>query len=144
MGRLWPRHRPFALLVLGVALTTRAMAVESVIVVASSTTSRSSSADYVCDGVADDVQIQQAINALPVTGGTVYLTDGTFNLSANIDLGAKIHTKLVGSGPGTILKMANGANVGAIRGLQAFDLTFADFAIDGNNAITRREWAPVS
>ena len=134
VGRLWPRRLPPALLLLGVVIVTRAMAVESVIVVASSTTSRSTSADYVCDGVADDVQIQQAINALPATGGTVYLTDGTFNLSAMIDLGNKIHTKLTGSGPGTILKIANGTNVTAIRGLQVFDVTFADFAIDGNNA----------
>jgi len=131
---LRPRRPSLALVFLGVAWAAPAIAVESVIVVASSTTSRSASADYVCDGVADDVQIQQAINALPSTGGTVFLTDGTFNLSAMIDLGPKIHTKVVGAGPGTILKIANGANVSAIRGLAAFDLTFADFAIDGNNA----------
>src|SRR5882724_581132 len=80
-GWLWRR-----LLLAGFfgAAASQVFAVESVLVVASATTSRSASADYVCDGVADDVQIQQAVNALPVTGGAIYLTDGIFTLSANI------------------------------------------------------------
>ncbi|MFZ3592316.1 hypothetical protein [Streptomyces sp. BH104] len=40
-------------------------------------------ADYACDGTADDVQIQQAINAAKaVGGGIVQLSGGTFNCSA--------------------------------------------------------------
>lgn len=35
-------------------------------------------ADYVCDGVADNVEIQAAIDALPDTGGRVFLAEGTF------------------------------------------------------------------
>src|SRR3989338_6523001 len=39
-------------------------------------------ADYTCDGTADDVQIQAAIDALPASGeiqdGTVVLSEGTF------------------------------------------------------------------
>lgn len=38
-------------------------------------------ADYVCDGTADNVQIQDAINALPATGGRVLLLDGTYNIA---------------------------------------------------------------
>jgi len=37
-------------------------------------------ADYVCDGVNDEVQINAAINALPADGGRVFLTEGDFNL----------------------------------------------------------------
>lgn len=52
------------------------------------------SADYVCDGVADNVEIQAAINALPIVpspgnnrpGGTIVLSEGTFNVGAQIDL----------------------------------------------------------
>ena len=38
-------------------------------------------ADYVCDGTADDVQIQAAIDDLPAAGGTVALSEGTFTLA---------------------------------------------------------------
>lgn len=38
-------------------------------------------ADYVCDGTADNVQIQAAIEALPSTGGLVALSSGRFVLA---------------------------------------------------------------
>ena len=133
-GPLGACARLFAIVVVAAAFTGRAIAVEETLVVASSTTSRSASADYVCDGSADDVEIQSAVNALPAAGGTVYLTDGIFNLSANIDLGNKTGVKLLGAGPGTILKMASGANASAIRGGTVLNITLADFSIDGNNA----------
>ena len=41
-------------------------------------------ADYVCDGTADNVEIQAAINALPVTGGLVELSGGTFNIAGSL------------------------------------------------------------
>lgn len=42
-------------------------------------------ADYLCDGTADDVQIQAAINALDATnGGRVTLSSGTFNISSQV------------------------------------------------------------
>lgn len=41
-------------------------------------------ADYVCDGTADDVQIQAAIDALSVIGGRIILSAGTFNTAATI------------------------------------------------------------
>jgi len=48
-------------------------------------------ADYVCDGTADNVQIQAAIDALPAYaptggGGSVILTAGRFNIAATINL----------------------------------------------------------
>jgi len=38
-------------------------------------------ADYICDGVADDVQINAALAALPASGGRVVLSEGTFVLA---------------------------------------------------------------
>jgi len=38
-------------------------------------------ADYVCDGTADQVQIQAAIDALPANGGKVVLSEGIYNIS---------------------------------------------------------------
>lgn len=51
-------------------------------------------ADYVCDGTADDVQIQAALDALPATGGTVALSSGTFTLAASVNLTDFDHLKL--------------------------------------------------
>ena len=46
-------------------------------------------ADYVCDGVSDQVQIQDALNALPAIGGSVYLSSGNYYINATITLPAK-------------------------------------------------------
>ncbi|GGN39430.1 hypothetical protein FHR83_006720 [Actinoplanes campanulatus] len=42
-------------------------------------------ADWVCDGTADDVQLQAAVTATAL-GGTVQLTSGTFNLADVVDV----------------------------------------------------------
>ncbi len=67
--------------------------------------------DYVCDGTADDVQINAAIAALPVGGGTVQLTDGTFYLTAPIT-SAKTALHLKGNGFSgiTVLYLVSGSN----------------------------------
>ncbi len=52
--------------------------------VASSTAENGSNADYECDGTADDVQIDAAIQALPSSKGIVCLSEGRFNLTAPI------------------------------------------------------------
>ena len=56
------------------------------IVAASDTPEATSRADYECDGTADDVQIQAAIDALPAAGGRVFLLEGTYQISATIEL----------------------------------------------------------
>jgi hypothetical protein len=62
-------------------------------------------ADYVCDGVDDEVQIQEAIDSLPdvalydagLGGGSVCLSQGTFNISDSVYL--KNSLMLIGTGP---------------------------------------------
>lgn len=41
-------------------------------------------ADYVCDGVEDDAQFQAAMDALPVTGGQIYVLGGTYTFVATV------------------------------------------------------------
>ena len=41
-------------------------------------------ADYVCDGVADEVEINNAISALPLSGGRIILSEGTFHIADTI------------------------------------------------------------
>ena len=59
--------------------------------------------DYLCDGTADDVEIIQALNALPATGGEVVILDGTYNITASINI-PKDNVSIRGSGNATTLK----------------------------------------
>ena len=53
-------------------------------IVAASDSLDKSRADYICDGVNDEVEINQAFSDLGTTGGTVKLLEGTYNLGGNI------------------------------------------------------------
>ncbi len=59
--------------------------------------------DYLCDGADDQVEINAAIQALPAGGGEVVVLDGTYNITANIEVN-KANTKLSGNGTATVLK----------------------------------------
>jgi hypothetical protein len=89
---------------------------------------------YVCDGTADNVEIQAAITALPTGGGTVVLSDGTFNLATA--LVPKGGTVLRGQGPSTVLFLVNGANSRVIEYLaSAINNIWIEYlVVDGNGA----------
>lgn len=59
--------------------------------------------DYLCDGTADDVEINAAIQALPSTGGEVVILDGTYNITAKIKV-SNNYVALIGNGANTVLK----------------------------------------
>ena len=92
-------------------------------------------ADYVCDGTADQEEINAAINALPTFGGRVLLLEGTYNISAPITI-LKNNVTLEGQGAGTKLFLVNGSNCSVIKvgngstALEGFRI--ANLKIDGN------------
>jgi len=55
-------------------------------VVASDDSLHKNDADYVCDGAGDEVEINQALNALPTQGGRVILLEGTYVLAHPITI----------------------------------------------------------
>lgn len=57
-------------------------------------------ADYICDGTADEVEINKALNSMPSDGGWVYLLEGAYNISSTITI-PKSNVKLSGAGWGT-------------------------------------------
>lgn len=61
--------------------------------------------DYLCDGAADDVEINAAIAALPATGGEIVLLDGTYNLAATIQMNKD---GIILSGNGLATKLVRG------------------------------------
>ena len=73
-------------------------------VVAASNSLDKTKADYVCDGVDDQEEIQKAIDDLPSSGGSVYLLEGTYNISAPININ-KSNVTLMGAGAATVLNL---------------------------------------
>lgn len=110
--------------------------------VASSTSVNKAGADYICDGTADEVQIQAALNALPEEGGRILLLEGTFNLEGQINFPAIHNLSIQGMGWSTILYSDTTGNEhvfsdDAITATYNEDTMrhqwhFSDFLINGN------------
>lgn len=81
----------------------------AVVAASGATDKQKADADYVCDGTADNVEINAALTAVGANGRVV-LTDGQFNLAARISM-AQSGQVLEGQGRwATKLYLSNGAN----------------------------------
>lgn len=76
-------------------------AMAATIVVAASNSLNRGAANYVCAGVADNVEINAALAALPAAGGRVLLLEGNYTTIANITVPA--NATLEGQGKATII-----------------------------------------
>jgi hypothetical protein len=102
-------------------------------VVAAADSVHKSGAHYVCDGTADQVEINQALNALPAGGGKVLLLAGTYTLAGSILM--PLSAVLAGEGQATILKLRNAhnASISLIKNKDyAHKTCIRDLCIDGN------------
>lgn len=92
-------------------------------------------ANYVCDGTADDVQINAALTNNP--GGKVYLSSGTFNIASTINI-TQSNTVLEGQGQSTILKLVNASNTSVITATgdtyYIYNVKISNLTINGNKA----------
>ncbi len=90
-------------------------------------------ADYTCDGVNDEVQINAAITSLVTLGGRVVLSYGTFTVSDEILM--KTGVEISGQGPGTHVK-ASGFSAGKamfrLADVNVHATGIYDMLIDGN------------
>jgi hypothetical protein len=85
--------------------------------------------------------IQNAINVLPPQGGEVFMGPGTFSCTNPVVID-RDNVKLRGSGAGTILRLADGANAPVLIIGQTLNvptvtrsnITVSDLVIDGNRA----------
>ncbi|MCG2713048.1 MAG: right-handed parallel beta-helix repeat-containing protein [Candidatus Omnitrophica bacterium] len=98
-------------------------------------------ADYVCDGTADQLEIQQAIDDLGTVGGAVYLLEGTYNISGaiNLDNVAPVDSNksIIGAGAGTVLKLVTGtSNVNVINASNVNRILISQLMIDGSNMVS--------
>jgi parallel beta-helix repeat protein len=89
--------------------------------------------DYLCDGTSDQTEINAAITALPATGGEVVILDGTYNITAKINV-TKDNVSIRGNGNATILKRMfnSSANEGVITLTGRRGCKIANLQVDGN------------
>ena len=115
-----------------VATRTEYMVIEkaaATFVIAASDSLHKERADYVCNGVDDQVEIQAAIDALPTAGGVVYLLEGTYTASTSIAIVGKNNVTLTGSGMGST-KITCGANAHTLDIDNSDDVIIRDIRID--------------
>lgn len=96
----------------------------------------SADCDYLCDGTADDVEINAAIQALPSTGGEIVILDGMYNITATIAMN-KDDVKLSGNGNATVLKrMWNSSTNAGVITVTATNggCCIENLCVDGNKA----------
>ena len=93
----------------------------------------SADCDYLCDGTADQTEINAAITALPATGGEIVILDGTYNITAKIDV-TKDNVSIRGNGNATILKRMFNSSVeeGVITLTSRSGCKIANLQVDGN------------
>lgn len=100
------------------------------VVVAASDSLVTEGADYICDGAADQVQINQAIQDAASVGGWVHLMEGAFELTDSIVMESSV--QLSGCGHATKIDFNNsvGADVHLISAASKSDFLIRDLFLD--------------
>jgi len=96
----------------------------------------SSAYNFVTDGIDDNVQLQQAIDDLPSTGGRIILREGTYTLGATVTF-SKDGVMMQGQGTGTIVTIGTNFNSDMFAfghaSLTFTDCVIKDIKFDGNS-----------
>jgi parallel beta-helix repeat protein len=92
------------------------------LVVAASNSNNANRADYACTGTADDVIINQALNALPAAGGSVILMEGNYNITNSIVI-PKATVTLTGVGNGTLIQTSSDITMINVTGFNEIIIT---------------------
>ncbi|MFA6428513.1 MAG: right-handed parallel beta-helix repeat-containing protein, partial [Candidatus Buchananbacteria bacterium] len=107
-------------------------------IVAANNSVNKEKADYVVPDGSTSAQntINTALAALPIGGGIVYLSEGTYVVDGSVNINAS-STTLMGTGAGTVIKLKDNFN-SAIKIIKATGLLskvlIRDLKVDGNKA----------
>ncbi len=89
------------------------------------------------DGTGDHTTIQPGIDALPADGGVVYIKEGTYEISAAIEI-QKSNVAVMGAGRATLITLANGSDDHMIElgddSTSFTGIVLTDVRLDGNSA----------
>ena len=96
-----------------------------VVAASNSTENDKMSADYLCDGTADDVEIQAALTA--AAGGKVILLEGNYQITANLTVPSDTH--FAGMGKGTILTTTAAVGITNMVILNGDNITVSDMKL---------------
>lgn len=109
----------------------------TIVVAANDSTSKSKyGADYICDGIDDNIEIQAAIDYVNglTTGGSVILMEGTYKITTNILPKSSVDIK--GQGVATVLQRDIGTLIQILYIANTVsNILLSDFCVDGNRAI---------
>ena len=91
--------------------------------------------DYLCDGVDDQEEINQAVQAIPDSGGEIVILDGTYNITAPIFVN-KSNVSIKGNGNATVLKRmwTSDSVEGVITLNSVSNCKIENLQIDGNRS----------
>lgn len=99
-------------------------------------------ADYITDGTADEVQIQQAVDAAEAAGGgVVFILEGTYNIVTDVVVDSD-NVIIKGVGSGTILKATAGQDPNIIKLTGVSNCEVSHIKIDGNRANVSPQGTP--
>jgi len=120
------------------SINTNEARIATLVVAASDSCENSKAqADSVCDGINDNVEIQTAINDLPISGGEVLLLEGSYSISDTIKI-LRSNVTIRGICGATKLTLANGNSCTVIQigngMVTAQNNQIVDIVIDGNKA----------
>jgi len=90
------------------------------------------SGDFNCNGTADDVEIQAAIDSLPATGGCIYIKEGVYDITNTI-LIDKDNVSIMGCGHSTIFRVSVVINYLINVTANTDYFTFELIQLDGND-----------
>lgn len=117
----------------GAILSASAGAVTFLVAASDAAESSRSNSAYLCSGSFDDVVIQEAIDALPSMGGKIAFSEGTFFVSAQVNIPDNV--MLQGVGPGTVFVFSadlTGSYMFSVdgTGTAKTDIVIRDFKVD--------------
>jgi hypothetical protein len=105
-----------------------------VVAASNATTKVKDGADYVCTGTADQTIINSAISTLPTTGGTIFFSAGTFNVTGPITVTSS-NVTLEGTGVSTEFNVTAGTNISSVisvTGTGTVEVKLRKFFIQGS------------
>jgi len=98
-------------------------------------------ADYICDGVADQEEINAAIAELPAAGGEIHLLDGNYTIDSVIELPSNV--MLSGCGYSTRIFMSAGMTTPGIRASTKDGVVVTRLRVDGNRVNQTADVPPI-
>lgn len=91
-------------------------------------------ADYVCDGTADNVQIQAAIDYVnSLGGGEILIKRGTYDLASSISIIGINYVNIIGEGIDVTILKSSGGRIAKNDTAITYGMKFSDFTLDINN-----------